>query len=159
MDTPVGDSPGRGDARPAAPPLRHSGARRPSADARDRGRGGQRPPPASRASFAHNIPKTMTRDTLDFLKRLLDTPGPSGFETAPARVWREEVKTFADQVTADVHGNSVAALNPKGAPRLMLAGHIDEIGLQITHVDDEGYLYFAGIGGGGSPVLLGAGRV
>ena len=50
----------------------------------------------------------MTRDTLDFLKRLLDTPGPSGFETAPARVWREEVKTFADQVTADVHGNSLA---------------------------------------------------
>src|SRR2546427_8401423 len=97
----------------------------------------------------------MTRDPLDFLKRLLDTPGPSGFETAPARVWRDEVKTFADQVTADVHGNSVAALNPKGAPRLMLAGHIDEIGLQITHVDDEGYLYFAGIGGGGSQVLVG----
>ena len=62
---------------------------------------------------------------LTFLKRLLDTPGPSGFETAPARVWREEVTTFADEVKADVHGNSIAALNPKGAPRLMLAGHID----------------------------------
>src|SRR5438046_6734583 len=97
----------------------------------------------------------MTRDTLDFLKRLLDTPGPSGFETAPARVWRDEVKTFADQMTADVHGNSVAALNAKGAPRLMLAGHIDEIGLQVTHVDDEGYLYFAGIGGWDSQVLVG----
>src|SRR5256712_7122495 len=96
----------------------------------------------------------MPRDTLDFVKRLLDTPGPSGFETARARVWREEVKTFADQVTVDVHGNSVGALNPKGAPRLMLAGHIDEIGLQITHVDDEGYLYFAGIGGGGDRDLL-----
>ncbi|HEX4600334.1 MAG TPA: M20/M25/M40 family metallo-hydrolase [Gemmatimonadales bacterium] len=97
----------------------------------------------------------MTTDTLDFLKRLLDTPGPSGFETAPARVWREEVKTFADQITADVHGNSVAALNPAGAPRLMLAGHIDEIGLQVTHVDDEGYVYFAGIGGWDSQVLVG----
>src|SRR3989454_1290204 len=97
----------------------------------------------------------MTQDTMDFLKRLLDTPGPSGFETAPARVWRDEVKTFADQVSADVHGNSVGAVNPKGVPRLMLAGHIDEIGLQITHVDDEGYLYFAGIGGGGSPGLVG----
>src|SRR5256712_11075927 len=92
---------------------------------------------------------------LDSLKRLLDTPGPPGFETAPARVWREEVKTFADQVTADVHGNSLAALNPKGTPRLMLAGHIDEIGLQITHVDDEGYVYFAGIGGWDSQVLVG----
>ena len=97
----------------------------------------------------------MTRDTLAFLKRLLDTPRPSGFETAPARVWREEVKAFADQVTADVHGNSVATLNATGTPRLMLAGHIDEIGLQITHVDDEGYLYFAGIGGWDSQVLVG----
>ena len=97
----------------------------------------------------------MTRDNLDFLKRLLDTPGPSGFETAPARVWRDEVKSFAEQVTADVHGNSVATLNAKGAPRLMLAGHIDEIGLQVTHVDDEGYLYFAGIGGWDSQVLVG----
>src|SRR2546428_11896125 len=97
----------------------------------------------------------MPRDTLDFVKRLLDTPGPSGFETARARVWREEVKTFADQVTADVHGNSLAALNPKGAPRLMLAGHIDEIGLQVTHVDDDGFLYFAGIGGWDSQVLVG----
>ncbi|HYL22040.1 MAG TPA: M42 family metallopeptidase [Gemmatimonadales bacterium] len=97
----------------------------------------------------------MTQDTLGFLKRLLDTPGPSGFETAPARLWREEVKRFADGVTADVHGNSVAALNANGAPRLMLAGHIDEIGLQITHVDEDGYLYFAGIGGWDSQVLVG----
>jgi len=97
----------------------------------------------------------MTQTTLDFLKRLLDTPGPSGFETAPARVWREEVKAFADDVKADVHGNSIAALNPKGAPRLMLAGHIDEIGLQVTHVDDDGYIYFGGIGGWDPQVLVG----
>jgi endoglucanase len=92
---------------------------------------------------------------LDFLKRLLDTPGPSGFEAAPARVWREEVQRFADSVTADVHGNSVAAINAKGKPRLMLAGHIDEIGLQITHIDDEGYLFFGAIGGWDSQVLVG----
>src|SRR5256886_14293077 len=98
----------------------------------------------------------MTRDTLAFLKRLLDTPGPSGFETAPARVWREEVKAFADQVTADVHGNSVATLNATGTPRLMLAGHIHEIGPPNTPVGDEGYPYFARIGGGGGPRTGGA---
>ena len=97
----------------------------------------------------------MAKPTLQFLKRLLDTPGPSGFETAPARVWRDEVKSFADEVSADVHGNSVAVVNPKGAPRLMFAGHIDEIGLQITHIDDEGYIYFAGIGGWDAQVLVG----
>ena len=93
--------------------------------------------------------------TIEFLKKLLDTPGPSGFEAAPARVWREEVKRFADDVRADVHGNSVGVVNAKGAPRLMLAGHIDEIGLQITHVDDDGFLFFAGIGGWDSQVLVG----
>lgn len=93
--------------------------------------------------------------TIEFLKQLLDTPGPSGFEAAPARVWREEVKRFADDVRADVHGNSVGVVNAKGAPRLMLAGHIDEIGLQITHIDDDGFLFFAGIGGWDSQVLVG----
>ena len=97
----------------------------------------------------------MTIATLGFLKRLLDTPGPSGFEQAPARVWRDEVAGFADSVEADVHGNSVAALNPKGKPRLMMAGHIDEIGIQITHIDDDGFLYFSGIGGWDSQVLVG----
>ena len=97
----------------------------------------------------------MSTTSLAFLKRLLDSPGPSGFESGPARVWREEVKTYADEVRADAHGNSVGVVNPKGSPRLMLAGHIDEIGLQITHIDDEGYLYFAGIGGWDSQVLVG----
>lgn len=93
--------------------------------------------------------------TVQFLKTLLDTPGPSGFESAPARIWRDEVGKFADDVRADVHGNSVGVVNAKGAPRLMLAGHIDEIGLQITHIDDEGFLFFAGIGGWDSQVLVG----
>ncbi|HEV8398722.1 MAG TPA: M20/M25/M40 family metallo-hydrolase [Gemmatimonadales bacterium] len=97
----------------------------------------------------------MTASTLGFLKKLLDTAGPSGFEQAPARVWRAEVEGFADEVSADVHGNSVGAVNPKGKPRLMLAGHIDEIGLQVTHIDDEGFLYFSGIGGWDSQVLVG----
>jgi endoglucanase len=97
----------------------------------------------------------MTHTNFDFLKRLLDTPGPSGFESAPARVWREEVAGFADDVRADVNGNSIALVGPTGAPRLMLAGHIDEIGLQVTHVDDDGYLYFGGIGGWDSQVLVG----
>jgi endoglucanase len=97
----------------------------------------------------------MSATSIPFLKRLLDSPGPSGFETGPARVWRDEVKGFADEVRADAHGNSVGVVNPKGSPRLMLAGHIDEIGLQITHIDDEGYLYFAGIGGWDSQVLVG----
>src|SRR5882672_3581400 len=90
-------------------------------------------------------------NTVGFLKQLLDTAGPSGFELAPGRAWRDEVAKFA----VDVHGNSVAALNGKGKPRLMFAGHIDEIGIQITHIDEDGFLYFSGIGGWDSQVLVG----
>jgi len=97
----------------------------------------------------------VTIKTVGFLKKLLDTAGPSGFELAPGRVWRDEVGTFADDVRADVHGNSVASLNPKGKPRVMFSGHIDEIGLQITHIDEQGFLYFSGIGGWDSQVLVG----
>jgi putative aminopeptidase FrvX len=94
-------------------------------------------------------------ESLGFLRRLLDAPGPSGFELAAARVWREEAERVADRVDADVSGNSLATLNPGGSPRVMLAGHIDEIGLIVTHIDEEGFLYFDGIGGWDAQVLLG----
>jgi putative aminopeptidase FrvX len=97
----------------------------------------------------------ITDRSFEFLARLLDAPGPSGYEIVPARVWREEAETFADRSEADVSGNSVAFLNPGGSPRVMLAGHIDEIGLIVTHVDDDGFLYFDGIGGWDSQVLVG----
>lgn len=97
----------------------------------------------------------MKTRSLEFLKRLLDTPGPSGFEAAPARVWRAEAESFADRVEADVAGNSLAALRPDARPRVMFAGHIDEIGLMVVHVDDDGFVYFQGIGGWDSQVLVG----
>ncbi|HEX7088946.1 MAG TPA: M42 family metallopeptidase [Longimicrobiales bacterium] len=97
----------------------------------------------------------MNAESLEFLKRLLDTPGPSGFEAGPARVWRAEAEKLADRVEADVSGNSLAVLNEGGAPRVMLAGHIDEIGLMVTHVDADGFLYFDGIGGWDPQVVVG----
>lgn len=90
-----------------------------------------------------------------FLKQLLDAPGPSGFEVRPARVWRAEAETFADEVTVDVNGNSMAAVQPDRRPRVMMAGHVDEIGLQITHIDDDGFLYIDEIGGWDPQVLVG----
>lgn len=93
--------------------------------------------------------------SFDFLKRLLSTPGPSGFEAAVARVWRDEASDFADHVVGDVSGNSIAVLEGSGGPRVMLAGHIDEIGVMVTHVDDDGFVYFDGIGGWDPQVLVG----
>lgn len=92
--------------------------------------------------------------SIPFLKQLLSTPGPSGDEAAPARVWRNEAATFADEVSADVRGNSFAILRG-GELRVLLAGHVDEIGIMISYIDDEGYLYFGPIGGWDVQVLVG----
>jgi len=100
-------------------------------------------------------PAPAPSDEIAFLEKLLNSTGPSGFETGPARVWREEAAGFAERVWTDVTGNSVAGLNMDGNPRVMLAGHIDEIGLQVTHIDEGGFLFFDEIGGWDSQVLVG----
>jgi putative aminopeptidase FrvX len=97
----------------------------------------------------------MTPESLSFLKSLLDTPGPSSFEAPPAKVWRAEAGKFAQAVYADVAGNSFATLNENGRPRLMFAGHIDEIGVMVTHIDDEGFISFDTIGGWDHQVFVG----
>ena len=96
----------------------------------------------------------ISSQSLDFLKKLLDTPGPSGFEAAPAKVWREQAKKFA-KVSGDVAGNSLAEVNSEGKPTIMLAGHIDEIGVIINYIDDQGYAYIQPIGGWDPQVLIG----
>ncbi len=96
----------------------------------------------------------MNEHTFTFLKRLLSTPGPSGDEAAVARIWRTEAETIADEVSVDVRGNSFAVLKG-GAPRVLLAGHIDEIGLMVSYIDDDGFLSFSAIGGWDSQVLVG----
>ncbi|NTU81848.1 MAG: M42 family metallopeptidase [Chloroflexales bacterium] len=96
----------------------------------------------------------MDENRLAFLKRLLGTPGPSGDEDAAARAWREEARTFADSVSADVSGNSYAVLEGAG-PRVLLAGHIDEIGVMVTYIDESGFLSFGAVGGWDAQVLVG----
>jgi endoglucanase len=95
----------------------------------------------------------LSESSVTFLKRLLDTPGPSGFESAPAKVWRDEARAFAD-VSNDVTGNSIAVVNPGGSPTIMLAGHIDEIGVIVTYIDDDGFLFIGPIGGWDAQVLV-----
>ena len=92
---------------------------------------------------------------LDFLTQLLDSPGPSGFETLPARLWREEAQRFAAEVRTDVAGNSIAVVSPDGSPTIMLAGHIDEIGIIVQYIDDDGYVFISPIGGWDPQVLVG----
>ena len=94
-------------------------------------------------------------DRIEFLERLLNSAGPSGFEVAPARIWRQEAGGFSQEVWTDVSGNSIASINKGGNPRVMMAGHIDEIGLQVTYVNEDGFLFFDEIGGWDTQVLVG----
>jgi len=99
----------------------------------------------------------MKKDRLEFLRRLVSVPSPSGFERPAQEVVKRRIGTRAE-VRYDVHGNLIAAVNPRAKKRVMLAGHVDEIGLMVTHIDKEGFLYFAGIGGY-DPVVLAGQRV
>ena len=97
----------------------------------------------------------MERSSMDFLKRLVETPSPSGFEQAAQKLVRDRLKGAVDEIRTDVHGNVIGVLNAKAPLRVMLAGHCDEIGLMVTHVDENGYIYFSAIGGIDPAVLAG----
>ena len=102
----------------------------------------------------------MTDDARAFLDRLLTTPGPSGYEERIQRVVREYAGGWAD-VSTDYHGNLTAAVNAgeggrgEGKVRVMLAGHCDQIGLLVQHVDDNGFVRVGAIGGWDSQTLIG----
>ena len=100
----------------------------------------------------------MRSESLEFLRKLLTTPSPSGYESAGQRIWCEYARKYADEVRTDAYGNAVAILNPKGDPKIMLDGHVDEIGLMVKHIDSNGFLYFQRIGGV-DPGLLRSKRV
>jgi len=89
-----------------------------------------------------------------FLFDLLLSASPSAFEEPAARIWRKEAESFADEVTVDSNGNSIARLHGDG-PKVVIEGHIDEIGLLISYIDDDGYVWFNPIGGWDDQILTG----
>lgn len=91
---------------------------------------------------------------LDFLFALLRQAAPSGFERRAADVWKQEASTFA-RVSEDHYGNVYAELGPEDAPAIALQGHLDEIGLIVSHVGDEGFLSVLALGGWDPQVLVG----
>jgi putative aminopeptidase FrvX len=92
----------------------------------------------------------------DLLLKLLTAPGPPGHESEPARVWREAAGSFADDVSVDRLGTTVARVNGRGEhPLLTIVGHIDEIALLVSHVSDKGFLHVVQSGGWDAQVLVG----
>src|SRR5262245_2373702 len=110
--------------------------------------------PGKERTFPQDEPR-MHDESLAFFRRLLETPSPSGFERAIQDVVREWARPFADDLKTDRHGNVIAVRNPEGQPRIMLAGHCDQIALMVQHIDDNGFLYVQPMGGWDMQILLG----
>lgn len=89
----------------------------------------------------------MRTESYEFLKSIEETPSPSGYEQPVARIVRKRMEKFAHTITTDVHGNVICALNPKSPMKIMLAGHMDQIGFLVHYINDSGYIHLCAVGG------------
>ena len=107
------------------------------------------------APQAVHLPSCVAMALPETLYKLLTAAGPSGYEQAPAAVFREAAGAFAE-VTHDTVGSTVARVPGTGEGRsVAIVGHIDEIGLIVHHIDDDGFLWFTGVGGWDPIILVG----
>lgn len=97
----------------------------------------------------------MDKSAKKFFQQILETPSPSGYEQPVQEIVRKYVDGFADEVRTDLHGNVIACTNPDASLRVMFAGHADQIGLIVTHVNENGYIYTNTIGGWDPQQLIG----
>lgn len=99
----------------------------------------------------------MNSENKKFFRSLITAPGPSGFEQAPSKVWRDAASKWADEMDWDNLGNSYALVKGTGDTdyTVVIEGHIDEIGFIVTHIDDEGFVWFDRIGGWDDQVVVG----
>ncbi len=92
---------------------------------------------------------------IDLLKKYTDAAAPSGFEKEAYAVMEEHVKDYCDELSKDNLGSLISVKKSnENDPKVMIAGHLDEIGFMITKIDDNGYLYFTTLGGWWSQVML-----
>ena len=100
----------------------------------------------------------MREESIKFLQLLVNTPSPSGHEVRGQRVWLNYVSNFAEETFTDSYGNAVAVLNKGGSPRIMLAGHADEIAMTVNFINKDGFIYVRRLGGV-DPAIVRAQRV
>ena len=91
----------------------------------------------------------------DLIKKVTEAFGPSGAEDSVREVIRKEVEPYVDEISVDALGNLIAHKKGTGGKKVILDGHMDEIGLMVTHIDDKGFLRFGNIGGVNPFVALG----
>ena len=89
----------------------------------------------------------MEKEPLEFLRTLVETPSPSGFEDENLENWRGRVEEVAEGIRTDSYGNTTATVNPGCDTSVVVTGHLDEIALMVNHVTEDGYVYLKKVGG------------
>lgn len=97
----------------------------------------------------------MTPEAKAFFQQILETPSPSGYEQPVQRHVRAYADGWADEVRTDSHGNVIVSVNPDAPLRVMFAGHADQIGLIVTYISEDGFIYSKPIGGWDPQQLIG----
>ncbi len=97
----------------------------------------------------------MDETSRSFFRKAIETPSPSGFEEFIQQLVRDYITPHASDVQTDIHGNVIATAGDPSGPRLMFAGHCDQIGMLVNHIDDNGFLYAKTIGGWDPQQLIG----
>ncbi len=100
----------------------------------------------------------MQNSSMQLLEDLIAAEAPTGHEAPAVKAWLDYLKPYSDEQFTDSYGNGFAVFNPDGDPAVMVTGHADEIGLMVTYIDDEGFLWFGSLGGY-DPKILPAMRV
>ena len=97
----------------------------------------------------------MINKSKKILKDLINSISPSGYEGPAAQIWKKEAQKFADKVWTDSHGSSHAVINSKEKLSVMLAGHCDEIGFQVSYIDEQGFIWIQPLGGWDAQIAQG----
>ncbi len=98
----------------------------------------------------------MTKVDIAYLKSLVETPSVTGNEVAVASLIRERLRSVADEIETNVMGSVHAILQGSGqAPHVMIAAHMDEVGMMVTYISDQGYLSVSAVGGVDAAILPG----
>src|SRR5690625_5758983 len=98
---------------------------------------------------------TKLDETLTMLKDLTDAKGIAGHEKEPREVMEKYISPYADEVYTDNLGSLIASkVGDSNGPKVMVAGHLDEVGFMVTRIDENGFIYFQTVGGWWSQVML-----
>lgn len=96
----------------------------------------------------------MEKTKMRFFKKLIDTASPSGFEDDAVNLWKSEVEKYAE-TSIDINGNCITVLQKGSKPKIMLAGHINEVGFMVKYIDENGFIYFSSVGSVDAQIIPG----